>query len=49
MGIAVIPAAGGAALTQKHQEFTSTTSWTAPTGVTTIECLLVAGGGGTLK
>ena len=45
MGIATIPAPSGAK-SQYFQEFASgTTSWTAPTGVTTIECLLVAGGG----
>jgi hypothetical protein len=45
MGISVFPAAGGG-VTQKVQRFTSTGSWTAPSNVTTVECLLVAGGGG---
>ena len=46
MGSTVFPAPSGAK-SLYSQEFTSgTTSWTAPTGVTTIECLLVAGGGG---
>jgi hypothetical protein len=45
MGIATFPAASGG-VTQKIQEFTSTTSWTAPSNVTTVEVFLVGGGGG---
>jgi hypothetical protein len=47
MGIAVIPApAAAAGKTQKFQEFTSTGTWTAPTGVVAVECFLVGAGGG---
>jgi len=45
MGISVFPAASGG-LTQKFAEYLSTGTFTPPTGVTTVECLLVAGGGG---
>lgn len=45
MGIAQIPAASGSKV-QKVQEFTSTNTWTAPSGVFTVEVFAVGGGGG---
>ena len=35
-----------ATYTRVIQQFNSTSSWTAPTGVTSIDYLVVAGGGG---
>jgi len=48
MSVTVFPPAtsGGAAMTQKTVRITSTTSWTAPTGVTSVEVILCGGGGG---
>jgi hypothetical protein len=45
MGVSSLVVASGAK-TQKTQEFTSTGTWTAPTGVVAVECFLVGGGGG---
>lgn len=45
MGAVVFPAAGGG-VTQKVTEFTSSGTWTAPTGVTAVEVFAVGGGGG---
>ena len=42
----LISAAGGGAPTTIFEMFTSTTNWTAPTGVTEIEYLVVGGGAG---
>lgn len=45
MGIAVFPAAGGG-VKQYVQVFTSTGTWTAPSGCNAVELFLVGGGGG---
>lgn len=46
MGIAQIPIPVASSKTQKTQEFTSTTTWTAPTGVLAVDVFLCGAGGG---
>ena len=36
---------GGPRLTTYYEKFTTSTTWTAPTGVSSIKLLVVAGGG----
>lgn len=45
MGIAVFPAAG-TSIASGTQTFTSSSTWTAPAGVSAVTCTVVGGGGG---
>ena len=45
MAISVFPTPSSAGKSQQTVVITSTQSWTAPTGVTSAEILLVGGGG----
>ena len=45
-GIMMLLLAGAAKRYTEIKTFTATGSWTAPTGVTEVEYLIVAGGGG---
>jgi hypothetical protein len=46
MGISVFPAAGGGGFKKYSQVFNSSSTWTAPAGVTLVDVLMAGGGGG---